>query len=96
MKIIFPVLIAFLFFTPILAQSISGRVVNAITKEPLAFANFTFNGNQRMSTSSDIDGKFSFTSSEKLTSAICSYVGYQTQTILLQNEKNIIVYLKSS
>lgn len=92
----FSVLVTLLFVIPLSAQSISGIVLNATTKEPLAFANFTFNGKQKMSTSSDIDGKFSFSANEKLTSVICTYIGYQTQTIIIQNEKNLIIHLKTS
>ncbi len=92
--------VLFLFYSFFLvqanAQNINGRVFDATTKEPLAFANFTFNENQRMTTSSDIDGRFSFSSIEPILSLKCTYVGYETQTLQLKNTKNITIYLKAT
>lgn len=78
------------------SQVISGKVLDAETKEPLAFANFIFNNNQKLYASSDIDGRFSFAAQQEITSLVCSYVGYETQTVKIQKDKNIIVYLKAS
>lgn len=78
------------------AQTISGKVLDAETKEPLAFANFIFNNNQKLYASSDIDGRFSFSSQQEINSLTCSYVGYETQTVKIQKDKNITVYLKAS
>ena len=83
------------FFSSTYSQSIQGKVLDADTKEPLAFANFTFNGNPRLGTSSDIDGKFSLTSAQTITTLTCTYVGYETQTIAIQNTKSVVIYLKS-
>lgn len=96
MKKLYFFLIAFGFITPLFSQTISGKVFDAETKEPLAFANFTFNSNPRMSTSSDIDGRFSFINFEKITTLTCTYIGYETQSILIENNKSINIYLKSS
>lgn len=85
-----------LVFSTNYAQNTTGKVLDFETKQPLAFANLTFNSNQRLTTSSDIDGKFSFFSSQPLTSLVCSYMGYETQKIQLQKEKNVIIYLKKS
>ena len=89
MKKLYFFLIAFGFITPLFSQTISGKVFDAETKEPLAFANFTFNSNPRMSTSSDIDGRFSFINFEKITTLTCTYVGYETQSILIENNKTL-------
>ncbi|MFY0482407.1 DUF5686 family protein [Flavobacterium sp. PLA-1-15] len=78
------------------AQTISGKVLDAETKEPLAFANFIFNNNQKLYASSDIDGRFSFTSTQELTTATVTYIGYETQTLKLQKGKSLTVYLKAS
>ena len=78
------------------SQVISGKVLDAETKEPLAFANFIFNNNQKLYASSDINGRFSFAAQQEITSLVCSYVGYETQTVKIQKDKNIIVYLKAS
>ena len=83
-------------FTTGFGQNIQGTVLDADTKEPLAFANFTFNGNPRLGTSTDIDGKFSFASIQVLSTLTCTYVGYETQTLSIQNTKKIVIYLKSS
>lgn len=78
------------------AQTISGKVLDAETKEPLAFANFIFNNSQKLYASSDIDGRFSFTSTQELTTATVTYIGYETQTLKLQKGKSLTVYLKAS
>ena len=96
MKRLFLLLFVFTFLSPIYAQTISGKVFDSVTKEPLAFANFTFNENQRLATSSDIDGKFSFSGIQPITTLTCTYMGYETQTIQLKQTKNIIIYLKAS
>ena len=96
MKRLFLLLFVFTFLSPIYAQTISGKVFDSVTKEPLAFANFTFNENQRLATSSDIDGKFSFSGLQPITTLTCTYMGYETQTIQLKQTKNIIIYLKAS
>ena len=93
--------ILFTFYTlficiPLFAQTITGKVYNADTKEPLAFANFMFNNNPQMATSSDIDGKFSFSSLQPLNHLVCSYVGYESQTIQLNNKTTVNIYLKVS
>lgn len=96
MKRLFLFLHVFTFLSPIYAQTITGKVFDSVTKEPLAFANFTFNENQRLATSSDIDGKFSFAGLQPITTLTCTYMGYETQTIQLKQTKNIIIYLKAS
>lgn len=96
MKRLFLLLFVFTFLSPIYAQTITGKVFDSVTKEPLAFANFTFNENQRLATSSDIDGKFSFSGLQPITTLTCTYMGYETQTIQLKQTKNIIIYLKAS
>lgn len=78
------------------SQHISGKILDAETKEPLAFANFIFNSNQKLYASSDIDGRFSFTSTQELSTLTVTYIGYETQTVRLQKDKNITIYLKSS
>jgi hypothetical protein len=76
------------------AQNINGKVLDAETRQPLAFANFTFNGNQKLATSSDIDGRFSYFSTQPLTTLICTYIGYETQIIQLNKNNTLIIYLK--
>ena len=96
MKKLLLLLFTFIFFTPTFAQSITGKVFDSVTKEPLAFANFTFNNNPRMTTSSDIDGKFSFSTVQPVTNLTCTYVGYETFNMQITSSKNLVVYLKAS
>ncbi|RZK12627.1 MAG: carboxypeptidase-like regulatory domain-containing protein, partial [Flavobacterium sp.] len=88
--------VSVLFIQYSFGQNISGKIFDAETKEPLAFANFIFNNNQKFYTSSDIDGRFSFTSTQELTALTVTYIGYEMQTVKLQKDKNITIYLKSS
>ncbi|MDR6967041.1 hypothetical protein J2X31_001041 [Flavobacterium arsenatis] len=91
------ILLISIFFVPYsYSQTITGKILDAETKEPLAFANFIFNNNQKFYTSSDIDGRFSFSSSQELTTLTVTYIGYETQTVKLQKDKNITIYLKAS
>ena len=96
MKKIVLVLFVLIFYNSSFAQTLSGRVLDAVTKEPLAFANLTFNNNQRLATSTDIDGKFLFSTMQPLTNVTCTYVGYETQTVQLQKNNTLIIYLKAS
>jgi len=90
------VLVSVFFMQYCYSQNITGKILDAETKEPLAFANFIFNNNQKLYTSSDIDGKFSFASTQELTSLTVTYIGYETQTVKLQKDKTITIYLKAS
>lgn len=77
--------------------SIRGKVIDSQTKEPLAFANIVFNNNQNLTATSDIDGKFAFSSSQQLTVLSCSYVGYDKQLIRVKKgETNLLIVLKGS
>lgn len=65
-----------------LAQNtVKGVITESQTKRPLAFASIYFNGNSSTSIIADIDGKFSYTSKEIITSATASYVGYTPTTV---------------
>lgn len=78
-------------------NTITGRILDSQTKQPLAFANITFNNNNRLVTASDIDGKFSFSHSRELVSLVCSYIGYDSQTVIVQKGiENITISLQPS
>ncbi len=73
--------------------SCSGRVYDSNTKEALAFVNIVAN-NSKTGTSSDIDGKFTVISNEKIDSLKFSYVGYQSRTVHIEGKlKNLKVFL---
>lgn len=63
---------------------ISGKVIDAQSKEPLVFANISFNNNPSFSISCDINGAFSYSSIQKITSLQCSFIGYQTKTLTFE------------
>lgn len=62
-------------------QTLRGKVIDATSGEPLAFANIVFNNKPSLSVSCDINGAFSYYSTQEITSLRCSFVGYQTKTL---------------
>ena len=80
----------------VFAQNIiTGSVIDKTSKEELIGANIIVK-NESNGTTTDIDGKFSITSNQLPVSLECSYIGYQTQIIEVENndEKIIIKLLK--
>lgn len=76
----------FLFTLTIQAQfQINGIVKDATTKKPLPFASIV--SNEDTNTISDVDGKFSLVSKNKITSITISYIGYAKNTIPVENAK---------
>lgn len=55
--------------------SVSGKIVDAVTREPLPFVNIVFKGTSA-GTTTDIDGKFTMSTTLKVDSIMVSYVGY--------------------
>ena len=78
--------------------SIGGSVYDASTKEPLPFVNIIVNQNPLTGTTSDIQGKFSYTSPKVISSLTFSYVGYDPVTLAIDTNRQeaLKVYLKSS
>jgi len=66
-------------------HTISGKIIDARTKEPLAFVNIIFNHDVLTGTTSDINGRFKYTSAIRLSTLTCSYVGYEKKTISLDS-----------
>lgn len=56
---------------------VSGRVLDADSREPLAFANLIFNGNSQLQTVSDVDGNFVFVAAVPLQQVAVRYMGYR-------------------
>lgn len=85
----------FLFIIILIANSInaqiSGKVVDAKTKEPLPFVNIGVN-QTAYGTSTDIDGKFQI--KYKVSSLQLSYVGYEPKNINIGDSKTITIELK--
>lgn len=65
--------------------TVKGIITDKETKQPLAFASIVFNNKNTLSVIADIDGKFSFSAQETLTTATCSYVGYSSETVTVTN-----------
>ena len=57
------------------ATKVNGKIVDAISREPLPFVNIILKGT-KAGTNSDIEGNFTISTSEKCDSLIISYIGY--------------------
>ncbi|MBS3737907.1 MAG: carboxypeptidase-like regulatory domain-containing protein [Psychroflexus sp.] len=73
---------------------INGKVLDAETKENLAFANITFNNNKKRGVITDIDGKFVYKSNKPIKNIEVSYLGYQTLKLKPDSNTNLIIALK--
>ena len=73
----------------------SGIVTDAATHQPLAFASIIFNGDNSKGITTDIDGKFAFTSNQKIITIAISYVGYDSKIVEVTpaNNKNLSIQL---
>lgn len=67
--------------------TVKGRVIDSESRKPLPFVNIVINNSQRGGTT-DIDGKFSLSSREKIAFLQLSYVGYKNQTFAIEPGKN--------
>lgn len=83
-----------LFFTLTLqAQFQINGIVNDSNNDPLPFATITTSDNN--STITDVDGKFTLSSKTKINSFRISYVGFQTKTVTVSDNKRFYtVYLQ--
>ena len=66
--------------------SVSGRVIDSETREPLAFVNILVSGT-RVGVSTDIDGKFTIYSRQSVESIMLTYVGYHPMTYVIPSGK---------
>ncbi len=82
LKLIIAVLLIFIAEAGLYCQnfSISGTVIDSISKEPLAFVNIVYTGNGT-GTVSSIDGRFEILTSRKPEFLRCSYVGYYSKIL---------------
>ena len=65
---------------------IRGNVIDAHSKEALAFVSILINDHPHHGTSTDIDGRFFITSEEPITRLTFSYVGYEKKIYDVQKE----------
>lgn len=68
---------------------ISGKIIDATSKEPLPFVNISIN-NTSKGFISDMDGKFSFKSNQQIQTLKFSYIGYSTKIIEVNDKTNYI------
>lgn len=81
-----------LFFTAF-AQAqfrVSGFVKDTDTQKPLPFVTIS-GGNTAVL--SDVTGKFEFKSDSEIKQLTASYIGYQTETILISSKKPLVIFL---
>lgn len=95
-KIISSILLFFSFQLLHSQHQIYGLVVDAETKETLAFANITFNHNSTKGTITDIDGKFNYHSKDSISHLTVSYLGYEKFSTQVTQLQNIRIELKPS
>lgn len=81
-----------LFSSSLVAQTtkVSGKIVDAITREPLPFVNIIFTGTT-IGAASDIEGNYSLSTSTKVDSITISYVGYNKITRVIKRGQEQIV-----
>lgn len=79
-RVLYTIIFSFIFFGSY-AQSLTGKVFDASTHAPLSGATISFSGK---GTTSDKDGMF-FINCSKISAVTVSYIGYQTQKVLIKN-----------
>ena len=67
-------------------HKLSGKVIDAASRQPLPFVNIIFNLDPKMGTTTDIDGHFSYQSNSSLNTLSLSYVGYRSDTITVDKD----------
>jgi len=96
-RIVFLYLFLCFSYSPLISQNdftVSGRVLDSKTREPLAFVNIVINESNYGGTT-DIDGKFRFRYSRPIQSLALSYVGYYKKVVPLgKNVQNLMIYLE--
>ncbi|MBQ8223201.1 MAG: carboxypeptidase-like regulatory domain-containing protein [Bacteroidales bacterium] len=74
---------------------ISGSVIDASTKEKLAFVNIVINENGTLGTTTDINGNFTISSKDKIDNLTFSFVGYEKKKVEISEGQNeVFVKLK--
>ena len=98
-KFILITLLSFIFYNVIgqeyiKVQNVKGSVVDAATKEKLAFVNIVINEDGTLGTTTDIDGSFSINTKKDINTLTFSFVGYEKKTITIEDGSDIHVKLK--
>lgn len=98
-KFILIILLSFIFYNvigqeDIRVQNVKGSVVDAATREKLAFVNIVINEDGTLGTTTDIDGNFSINTKKDINTLTFSFVGYEKKTINIEDGNDIHVKLK--
>lgn len=76
--------------TPIINATVSGKLIDQKTREPLLGASVIIKGTTNGSTT-DTDGKFALRTGQKLPfTLVVSYIGYLTQEVVVNTEKVVL------
>jgi len=75
----------FIYYSSFSQMIIKGKVIDSSTQEPLPFANIMINKNPLLGEISDENGLFQYTSKTKITSVSCTYMGYETSEVIVNN-----------
>lgn len=89
----FLLLLLFLSVSSAYAQKITqirGKVIDAVTKEPLPFVNIVFVG-KNIGTTTDYSGKYSLNTQWASSRLTASFVGYEKQTKTIITEKSQVI-----
>jgi hypothetical protein len=76
-------------------HQITGKVIDNKTKEALAFVNIVIN-DERVGTTTGIDGKFNFNSTQPIKTLKLSYVGYEPQEVNISNKQSLLIKMKKT
>ncbi len=76
-------------------HQIKGKIVDEKTKESLAFVNIVIN-DERVGTTTGIDGNFNFKSTKPIETLTLSYVGYEPQKINVTSEQNLLIKMRQT
>ena len=97
MKTIYKKLLFLFLLLPfsLLAQSLSGVVVDKKSSQPLPGVNVVVQG-ANQSTSSDFDGKFQLGKLKNGDKIVFSFIGYETQTLNYSGQKEVTISLDES
>jgi hypothetical protein len=76
-------------------HQIKGKVIDGKTKEALAFVNIVVN-DERIGTTTSIDGKFNFNSKQPIKTLKLSYVGYEPQEVNISNKQSLLIKMKKT
>lgn len=90
MKRFLIVIISFLCGISVFAAEITGKVIDANTKEPVIGANVMVKG-MTIGTSTDLDGNFNLQTTKKSAELKISYVGYTTKNVDWENGQSPLI-----